>query len=102
MQSFVESIIDKLAEYGAEVSELSVELAIEAFKEIRNYPASYDSERIEADLLANQSKISMAAVEIESRNGMENEVSRSENGVTLNFYDGIRAYRGVTGFAKMA
>ena len=102
MNEFIDEIQDLIIEYGyTDVSNLCVTLAIEKFQDIRNYPASYDDERILADLEKNRSKIAMAAIEIDSKVGAENQLSMSENGTSRTFKDGIMAYEGVIGYAKV-
>lgn len=88
----------KATEYGAEVSNLAVGLAIEAYKDARHYPPSYNEDAIRADMQTNIYKIAMAAVEIDSKDGMENQTSHSENGITRGYASGIMAYRDVVGF----
>ena len=101
MSSFADSVKNMATEYGdADVSMLSVGLAIEAFRGARNYPPSYDDSRILSDMEANVNKIAMAAVEIESKNGVEGQVAHSENGISRTYYSGIMAYRDVIGFAR--
>lgn len=99
MSAFADSVKDIATEYGADVSALSVGLAIEAFKSARNYPSSCDDGSILLDMTANINKIAMAAVEIESKDGLENQVSHSENGVSRAYHAGIMAYRDIVGFA---
>lgn len=100
--SFTGRVKDMANEYGAEVSDLSVGLAIEAFKDIRNYPSSLDVDQIDRDVEANLNKIAMAAVEIDSKDGTENQISHSENGISRGYYEGIMAYKGVIGYAHIA
>lgn len=99
MDEFTDSIKSMATKYGADVSALSVGLAIEAFRDVRNYPASYDEEAVLSDMNANINKIAMAAVEIDSKDGQENQVSHSEYGITRTYSAGIMAYRDVVGFA---
>ena len=94
-------IREKITEYGEEVSDLAIALSIEAFKDIRRYPIGYSQERIDKDVQANINKIAMAAIEIESKNGAENELSRTENGVSASFYQGILAYKDVLAIAHL-
>ena len=88
-------------EYGAEVSTLAANLAIEAFKDIRHYPIGMTDEQIDKDLDDNENKIAMAAVEIDSKVGIEGQVAHSENGMVRTYTDGLLAYRGVTGYAHI-
>ena len=102
MSGFADGIKDMATEYSdTDISMLSVGLAIEAFRGIRNYPPSYDDSSILSDMKANANKIAMAAVEIESKNGTEGQVAHSENGISRTYYSGIMAYNDVVGFARM-
>ena len=100
MEEFEKKIKDMTTEYGADVSNLSVNLAIEAFMDLRNYPASWTEEKILADTEKNKAKIAMAAIEIESKDGVENQISHSENGISRGYYSGIMAFKDVIGFAN--
>lgn len=102
MDDFVEEIRNMIAEYDEEitVSDLVINLAIEAFETLRNYPGSWDGDKILADLEKNKAKIAMAAIEIDSKNGAENQLSHSENGISRNFSEYLMAYKGVVGFAN--
>ena len=48
----------------------------------------------------NKSKIAMAVVELDSKDGFENQTGHSENGYSRTFKDGIIAYEGIIGFAN--
>ena len=101
MEQFVEKIKSMTTEYGVETSDLVVNLAIEQFETIRNYPASFDEAKKLADMEKHKAKIAMAAIEIDSKDGAENQLSHSENGTSRSYYDGIMAYKGVIGFANV-
>lgn len=92
---------DLAKEYGAEVSTLAANLAIEAFRDIRHYPNKMSDAQIDKDLNDNENKIAMAAVEIDSKVGVEGQVAHSENGMVRTYTDGLLAYRGVTGYAHI-
>lgn len=102
MDDFVEKIKAAITEYDSEikVSDLTVNLAIEAFETLRNYPGSWEEDKILADLEKNKAKIAMAAIEIDSKNGAENQLSHSENGTSRSFSEYLMAYKGVIGFAN--
>lgn len=102
MADFVEEIRNMITEYDEDitVSDLVINLAIEAFKELRNYPGSWDEDRILADMVKNKAKIAMAAIEIDSKNGAENQLSHSENGTSRTYSEYLMAYKGVVGFAN--
>lgn len=102
MDDFIKKIKAAITEYDSEikVSDLTVNLAIEAFETLRNYPSSWDEDKILADLEKNKAKIAIAAIEIDSKNGAENQLSHSENGISRTFSDCLMAYKGVIGFAN--
>lgn len=101
MEEFVEEIKAMTTEYGVEATSLNITLAIEKYRDLRNYPASWTDEKILADMQKNKSKIAMAVVELDSKDGMENQTGHSENGYSRTFKDGIIAYEGVVGFANV-
>ena len=43
----------------------------------------------------------MAAIEIDSKNGAENQLSHGENGISRSYFEGILAYKDVIGFANV-
>lgn len=98
MEEFIEKIKAMTVEYGVKTSDLVVSFAIESFIDLRHYPASWSKEQKLADMEKNRSKIAMAAIEIDSKDGAENQLSHSENGIARTFKDGIMAYRDVIGF----
>lgn len=99
---FKEEVKTMTTEYfGYEVSTLVLQLAIEQFEVIRNYPISYTEEMRIADMKKNISKIAMAVVEIDSKDGAENQLTHNENGTSRSFYNGIMAYKDVIGFARI-
>lgn len=102
MDDFIAEIKEMITEYDAEisVSNLTVNLAIEAFETLRNYPDSWDDEKKLADLEKNKAKIAMAAIEIDSKNGAESQLSHSENGISRSYSEYLMAYKGVVGFAN--
>lgn len=101
MEDFIAKIKSMTTEYGVETSELVVALAIEQFETIRNYPSSWNEEKKLADMEKNKAKIAMAAIEIDSKDGAENQLSHSENGISRSYYEGIMAYNDVIGFANV-
>lgn len=100
MDDFIEKIKSMTTEYGVKTSDLVVILAIEQFETIRNYPSSWDEEKKLADMEKNKAKIAMAAIEIDSKDGAENQLSHSENGISRIYSDGIMAYKDVVGFVN--
>lgn len=101
MEDFIAKIKSMTTEYGVTTSDLAVTLAIEQFETIRHYPASYDEARKLADMEKHKAKIAMAAIEIDAKDGAENQLSHSENGTSRSYYNGIMAYKDVIGFAKV-
>lgn len=101
MEDFIKKIKSMTTEYGVTTSDLTVALAIEQFETIRNYPILWDEAKRLADMEKHKAKIAMAAIEIDSKDGAENQLSHSENGTSRNYYDGIMAYKDVIGFANV-
>ena len=101
MEQFVEKIKSKTTEYGVNASNLAVDLAIEQFETIRNYPASFDEAKKLADMEKHKAKIAMAAIEIDSKDGAEGQVGMAENGISRTWADSILAYKDVVGFAHV-
>lgn len=101
MEQFVAKIKAMTTEYGVETSDLVITLAIEQFTAIRSYPASWDEAKELADMEKNKAKIAMAAIEIDAKDGAENQLSHSENGTSRSYYEGIMAYKDVIGFANV-
>ena len=102
MDEFIADVKSMTTEYlGYEANALVIQLAIEQFETIRNYPASFDEAKKLADMEKHKAKIAMAAIEIDSKDGAENQLSHSENGTSRSYYDGIMAYKGVIGFANV-
>ena len=101
MEDFIAKIKSMTTEYGVETSDLVVTLAIEQFETIRNYPASWNETKKLADMEKNKAKIAMASIEIDSKDGAENQLSHSENGTSRSYYEGIMAYKDVIGFANV-
>lgn len=100
MEEFIAKIKAMTTEYGVETSDLVVSLAIEIYCDLRNYPASWKDEMRLVDMEKNKAKIAMAAIEIDSKNGAENQLTHNENGINRSYYYGIMAYRDVVGFAN--
>ena len=92
MQSLINSLV---GEYGVEASQLSIRLAIEEFRTIRRYPSYYSEEKILADMRKNASKIAMASVEIDSKEGVEGQTQHTESGSTRTYSKEILAYKSV-------
>ena len=102
MDEFIADVKSMTTEYlGYEANALVIQLAIEQFETIRNYPASWDETKKLADMEKHKAKIAMAAIEIDSKDGAENQLSHSENGTSRSYYDGIMAYKDVIGFANV-
>lgn len=101
MEKFTAKIKSLVTEYGVTASDLVVALAIEQFETIRNYPASWDEAKRLADMERNKAKIAMAAIELDSKDGAENQLSHSENGISRSYSENIMAYKDVIGFANV-
>lgn len=101
VEKFVAKIKSMTTEYGVETSDLVVTLAIEQFENIRNYPASWSEDKKLTDMDKNKAKIAMAAIEIDSKDGAEGQISMSENSISRTWTDKIMAYRDVIGFANV-
>lgn len=101
MEKFTAKIKSMVTEYGVNASELVVTLAIEAFTDLRNYPDSWTEEKVLADMEKNKAKIAMAAIELDSKDGAENQLSHSENGISRAYSEKIMAYKDVIGFANV-
>lgn len=101
IEQFKEDIKSMTTEYGVTTSDLVVTLAIEQFETIRNYPASWDEEKKLADMEKHKAKIAMAAIEIDSKDGAENQLTHNESGTNRTYYAGIMAYKDVIGFANV-
>jgi predicted transcriptional regulator len=96
------SVMTKSTEYlGYAPKQLSVDLAIEMFADCRSYPASYTESLIDADMTKSISKIVMAVIEIDAKEGAENETAHSENGINRQYSKGITAYVGIPQFAHV-
>lgn len=85
MSEFIAEIKSILTEYGLNASDLSVALAVELFQDLRNYPKSYDDTKKLADMENNKNKIAMAAAEIDAKEGIEGQISDSDNGTTRSY-----------------
>ncbi len=101
MEEFIAKIKSMTTEYGVQTSDLVVNLAIEQFETIRNYPKSWDETRKLADMEKNKAKIAMAAIEIDSKDGAEGQTQMLENGISRTWTDHIMAYRDIIGFANV-
>lgn len=100
MEDFIAKIKSMTTEYGVTASDLVVNLAIEAFTDLRNYPTSWDETKRLADMEKNKAKIAMAAIEIDAKDGAEGQTGMSENGISRTWADKIMAYKNVIGFAN--
>ena len=100
MSNFIAEIQELITEYGyTDVSDLCVTLSIETFRDLRNYPKSFTDDKKLSDMRENSSKIAMAAIEIDSKQGAENQTAHSDNGTNRTFSKNIMAYSHVIGYA---
>jgi len=100
MTEFIEKIKALTTEYGVEAKELDVTLAIELFQQIRNYPSSYSEEKKLSDMENHKSTIAMAVIELDSKDGVENQTAHSENGTSRTYSKDLLAFQNVVGFAN--
>ena len=102
MDEFIADVKSMTTEYlGYEANALVIQLAIERFASLRNYPSSYTDEMKLDDMRNNIAKIAMAVVEIDAKDGAEGQLSHGESGISRTYYNGIMAYKGVIGFANV-
>jgi hypothetical protein len=102
MDDFIEKVKNLTTEYlGYEAKGLVIQLAVEQFRAIRNYPGTWDEDKILADMEKNIAKIAMAVVELDAKEGVENQLSHSENGFSRTYSQSIMAYSDVIGFATV-
>lgn len=69
----------------ANPSSMLVDFVIEKYKQHRNFPNTFNDEKIEEDMIVHKSTIAMAIVDIYMKAGAEGEVSHSENGVARTY-----------------
>lgn len=97
----VKDIKKRIEDYGYDdVSGMVIALAVERFKDLRNYPGTWMDYEIEADIRKNMNKIAMAAIEIDSKVGAEGQTQMTENGISRTWTSRISAYNDVVGFAQ--
>lgn len=102
MEEFIEKIKSMTTEYlGYEPNSLVVNLAIEQFQALRNYPKSYTDDMKLEDMKKHIAKISMAAIEIDAKDGAEGQTAHSESGYNRTYSQYIMAYNDVIGFANV-
>lgn len=77
--------IPELKKLGRKPSTLLIDFCIDKFKSIRNYPNTFNAEKIEADLYANKSVIAMAIIDLFNKEGAEGESSHSEGGISRQY-----------------
>lgn len=83
---FASQVMTSATSYlGYAPKQLSVDLAIEIYSDIRKYPSDYTSEMILADQTSNLAKITMAVAELDARVGIEGQVAHAENGMTRSY-----------------
>lgn len=108
LSNFVEDVQSKVNEYldGEQANvgllKMLTELAIECFKDAKNYPLSYTDEQIEKDLRKHISRIAYGVVEFYGKVGVEGHKSFSENGITRTYREGfISSYSDVIPFINV-
>ena len=100
----VSSLITTTTEYlGYAPKKLAVDLALEIFYDLRSYPTTYTSTMIDTDVLKHKTKVAMAIVEIDSKEGIESQISHSDNGTNRSY--GVlptpKSYATVVPFCKI-
>lgn len=86
MDDFVDNITALATEYlGYAPKSLVVNNSIEVFRTIRNYPDTFTEDMILSDMQKNKSKIAMAVVELDAKEGAEGETVHSENGISRTY-----------------
>lgn len=100
--TFDSEIKELVKNYGVDASDLDISLAIEVFRDIRNYPSSFDEETILSDLEKNKAKIAMAVIELDAKVGVEGQTAHSDNGINRTYGTTyIKAYENVVGYARI-
>lgn len=102
--AFSDDVTEKAIEYlKVAPSTLSVNLAIEIYRDLRSYPKSYTEEKILADMNGAINKIAMASIEIDAKDGVEGQTSHSDNGTSRSYGNTPtpKAYATVIPFAKV-
>lgn len=99
MDAVISEIKALVTDYGVATSELSINLAIEIYVGLRNYPTIFTMDQRIEDIRKNKAKIAMAVIEIDAKDGVENQLSHSENGISRTYSNRIMAYSDVIGYA---
>jgi hypothetical protein len=102
--TIVSSLITTTTGYlGYAPKQLAVDLALEIFYDLRDYPSVYTATQIDADVLRHKSKIAMAIIEIDAKEGIESQISHSDNGTNRSY--GVlptpKSYATVVPFCKI-
>lgn len=104
MSAINDSVMEKATTYlGEAPKQLSVDLAMEIYRDARHFPKSFTTDQIDADMTANLSKIAYAAIEIDAKIGVEGQISHNDNG-TNRGYGNLplpKAYASVVQFADV-
>jgi len=100
VEDFKSTVIQCIKDgYGnSTVNDLSAALAIEKYCDKRNFPPHWTEAQMLADMKKSKNKIAMAAIEIDSKIGAENQKGHSENGINRTYFDSISAYEDVIPF----
>lgn len=102
MDNFKAEVQALIIEYGyTDVANLCVNLAIETYQGIRNYPDSFTEAEKILDMEKSISKIAMAAIEIDAKVGVENQTEHSESGITRKYSKNLLAYATVIPFVRI-
>lgn len=107
-----EELISKATEYFKGIEELSmlvpspllIDFVIEKYKQHRNFPSSFNDEKIEQDMMEHLSTMAMAAVDLQMKVGAEGEISHSDSGVSRtyeNAYISSSVFKDVLPYVKV-
>lgn len=100
MEEFINKVKAIVETKVPDISDLDISLAIEIFIGLRNYPSSYKEKDILSDLNKHIATISMGAIELDSKDGVESQKADNENGHSRTYSESIIAYQYVIGFVK--
>lgn len=88
-----EELIARSTEYFKSIEEIKdevpspmlIDFVIEKYAQHRNYPKSFDEEKINKDMESHITTMAMAVVDLFMKSGAEGEKSHSENGISRTY-----------------
>lgn len=106
-----EILVERATEYcgayeelkGKEIPSLLADFVIEKYRQQRNYPSSFNDEKIEKDMKDHLSTLAMAVVDLFLKMGNEGTTSYSESGIKTayeNAYISLSLFNDVLPFVK--